>query len=215
LPAPVACAFLPDGHHTGELAQLAHDHHKEVILHLPMQALGSTDTTQQQPGKLTINMTRQEFIDTLAENLASVPHVSGINDHQGSLLTRHPGNMAWLMQAINGHGRLFFIDSRTTSATVAQRLADEYGVPSSSRNVFLDNDPQPAAIRAQLDKLVATARREGTALGIGHPYPGTLDVLADALPRIEQQGVLLLSVSELIARQQNRRLASWQGFSSR
>jgi len=163
-------------------------------------------------------MTEQQFMEATANEIAAVPYVTGLNNHKGSLLTRHPGNMAWLMQAINKHGELFFVDSRTTTGTVARQLAVEYGVPNSSRNVFLDNDPNPEAVRAQFRKLVAIAKRDGTALGIGHPLTGTLDVLAEELQNLQQHGVQLLPVSRLIAQQhehQHESRVAWQKSLSR
>lgn len=213
LPGPVACAFLPYGPHTDFLARQAHARNKEVLLHLPMQAVMPAPAMLGQ-GVLTMDMTEQQFRATLDYDIAAVPHLSGLNNHMGSLLTRHPGNMAWLMDAIAQRGDLFFVDSRTTSATVAAQLAVEYGIPNTSRNVFLDNEPNPAAVRAQFRKLVAMARRTGTALGIGHPYPGTLEVLAEELRTLEQQGVQLISVSRLIERQKQGG-ASWQASWSR
>jgi len=132
----------------------------------------------------------------------------------GSLLTRHPGSMAWLMQAIGGYGGLFFVDSRTTRASVAQQLAKENGIPSMARKVFLDNTAETAAVRAQFRKLLADARREGTALGIGHPHPATLQVLAEELARLDEQGIQLLPVASLINMQAERRL-TWQASLSR
>jgi polysaccharide deacetylase 2 family uncharacterized protein YibQ len=122
--------------------------------------------------------------------------------------------MAWLMQAIAGRGDLFFIDSRTTSATVAEQLALEYGIPNTARNVFLDNEPAPAAVRAQFRKLVAMAKRDGTALGIGHPYPGTVAVLAEELGRLQRYGVQLLPVSRLIEMRREENTL-WQAYLSR
>ena len=160
------------------------------------------------------DMPQQEFIDTLSHNIAAVPHVSGINNHRGSLLTQQSNNMAWLMQALNDHGELFFIDSRTTAETVAADMAHAYGVPSASRNVFLDNEPTREAVRKQFRELLKRARTDGTALAIGHPHPATLAVLAEELPRLAEQGLQLVPVSQLILRQQERKLA-WQESSSR
>ena len=213
LPGPVACAFLPYGPFTKALASQAHAYRKEIMLHLPMQALDHGHKRVEK-GTLTLDMTEQQFMDVLARGIAAVPHVSGLNNHKGSLLTQNPGNMAWLMQAINQRGNLFFIDSRTTKATVARQLAFEYGVPSSSRNVFLDNNPEPEAVRAQFRKLVAIAKRDGTALGIGHPFPGTLGVLTEELENLHRQGVQLLPVSRLIELQNERSIA-WQTSLSR
>lgn len=213
LPGPVACAFLPYGPYTDFLARQAHANNKEVLLHLPMQAVEPAPVMLGQ-GVLTLDMTEQQFRATLDYDIAAVPHLSGLNNHMGSLLTRHPGTMAWLMDAMAQRGDLFFVDSRTTSATVAEQLAVEYGIPNTIRNVFLDNEPNPAAVRAQFRKLVAMAKRNGTALGIGHPYPGTLEVLAVELRRLEQQGVQLIPVSRLIELQKQGR-SSWQASLSR
>jgi hypothetical protein len=213
LPGPVACAFLPYGKHTDVLARRAHTQRKEVMLHLPMQAVEDAPVMLGK-GVLTLDMTEQQFKATLAHDMAAVPYMSGLNNHMGSLLTRHPGNMAWLMQAIAGRGELFFVDSRTTSATVAEQLALEYGIPNTARNVFLDNDPAPAAVRAQFRKLVAMAKRDGTALGIGHPYPGTVAVLAEELGRLQRYGVQLLPVSRLIEMRREEN-TSWQAYLSR
>jgi uncharacterized protein len=67
--------------------------------------------------------------------------------------------------------------------------------------VFLDNEPSPAAIRRRLDEAERLARRRGQALAIGHPYPATLAVLEDWLPRAEARGVRPVRASDLIARQ--------------
>ncbi|HAJ92283.1 MAG TPA: divergent polysaccharide deacetylase family protein, partial [Gammaproteobacteria bacterium] len=213
LPGPVACAFMPYGRYTDALARKAHTQHKEVMLHLPMQAVEDAPAMLGK-GVLTLDMTRPRFRATLARDLAAVPHISGLNNHMGSLLTRHPGTMAWLMEALVKRGDLFFVDSRTTSATVAEQLALEYGIPNTARNVFLDNVPTRQAVRVQLQKLIAIAKREGTALGIGHPYPGTVAVLAEELGKLEQQGVRLLPVSRLIELQQEGKTA-WQASLSR
>jgi hypothetical protein len=213
LPGPVACAFLPHGPFTAELARLAHAGRKEVMLHLPMQAL-ETGVRKPEAGVLTLDMTLSQFRKTFELDIAAVPYASGLNNHMGSLLSQHPGNMAWLMQAVSEHGNLFFVDSRTTSATVARRLAQEYGIPNSERNVFLDNEPDPIAVRSKFRELVARAKREGTALGIGHPYPATLEVLVDELRKLGEYDVQLVPVARLIELQNNRHLV-WQTSSSR
>lgn len=213
LPGAVTCAFLPHGPHTAELARQAHARQKEVMLHLPMQPVGHHPAGRE-AGVLTLDMTRQQFVRSLRASVEAVPHASGLNNHMGSLLTQHPGTMAWLMQSLGEQGDLFFVDSRTTSATVARQLAGEYGIPSMSRNVFLDNEPDPEAVRAQFRQLLEIARREGTALAIGHPYPATLAILEEELAQLAGQDIQLLPVSRLIELQNERRLA-WQAPLSR
>ena len=42
---------------------------------------------------------------------------------------------------------MFFIDSKTTPASVGDKLAREMGIPTASRNVFLDNEQDVPAIK--------------------------------------------------------------------
>jgi len=194
LPGPVACAFLPHEPYTVSLAERAHAGGKEVLLHLPMQAVADRPLDA---GGLTLDMTRWELRATLARDLALVPHVSGVNNHMGSLMTRHPGDMAWLMDELRTRG-LFFVDSRTTRFTVARQVARERGVPSLERDVFLDPYSARHAPMSQFRVLVGEARRQGYAVAIGHPYPATLDMLERVLPRLRQWGITLVSIHRLL-----------------
>ena len=199
LPGPVACAFLPQARYTASLANEAHVAGKEVMLHLPME---SVDRRPLDAGAVTLDMTEQQFVSTVQAGLDSVPHVMGINNHMGSLLTRHPGHMLWLMRLMQRQPPLFFIDSRTTVATVARLVAEENGVPASERNVFLDNELDADEIKYQFNRLLRLARKHGTALAIGHPNASTLVLLEQQIPTLKHQGIRLVPVSELIELQQ-------------
>lgn len=201
LPGPVACAFLPYAPHTEALAQQAHRRNKEVLLHLPMATVEGRPLDR---GGLTLDMTEEELAATLAVDLARVPHAVGINNHMGSLLTRHPGHMLWLMRQLRGREGMFFVDSRTTKHTVAQLLAHENAVPSVSRDVFLDDEPTPDGVDREFRRLLGLARRNGSALAIGHPHPATLELLERELPQLAGQGVKLVPISRLVERQHER-----------
>jgi polysaccharide deacetylase 2 family uncharacterized protein YibQ len=202
LPGAVTCSFLPHTPHAVQLAEEAHRLGKEVMLHLPME---SEDGQDPGPGALALNMTHEEFLRTLRDDLAAVPYAAGINNHMGSLITRHPGHMEWLMRELHRRGDLYFVDSRTTAATVAQRVAQENAVPNLRRNVFLDDDLSPAAIARQFQRLLALARRHGSAVAIGHPHPATLSFLEQHLPDLARQGIRLLPVSQVIRLQAGAR----------
>src|SRR5690606_31671632 len=102
--------------------------------------------------------------------IGRVPGVVGVNNHMGSRLTADAAAMRVVMDEIARHG-LAFVDSRTTSRTVAEAVALERGIPAAGRDVFLDNDRDEAAITRQLDLALRIARKAGTAIAIGHPYP--------------------------------------------
>ncbi len=196
LPGPVTVAILPHTAHTASLAREANEHGKEILLHLPMQPIEENEHPG--PGALDLYQTRTEFESVLADDLASVPLARGVNNHMGSLLTRHPGAMRWLMEDLRAHSTLFFLDSYTTPASVALQVAREEGVPALRRDVFLDPDQTPDAIEFQWERLLQRARLHGFAVGIGHPYPATLELLERVLPTVDANGFLLVPLSELM-----------------
>lgn len=199
LPGPVACAVLPQTLYSVTLADLAYAHGKEVLLHLPMQAI---DDAPLGPGGITLEMTQQEIQNTVHADVAAIPHLVGVNNHEGSLISMHPGDLAWIMQTLHSIGNLFFVDSYTTVDSIAYQIARENGVPAARRDVFLDDVNTPQAVQFQFNRLLEIARKQGFALAIGHPRPATLAVLAAQLPKLASQGIELVPVAEIVKLQQ-------------
>ncbi len=196
LPGKVNLSVLPHTAHARELAQAGFAAGKEIMLHAPM-----SNEEHKAPGRgaLLPQQPREVFDRTLLDDLAAVPHVRGVNNHMGSELTTMPLQMGWVMQALLRR-ELYFVDSRTSRETVAAKTASAYGVPNLSRSVFLDNTAEPVAIRRQLETLLRYAERDRVAVGIGHPYPATVAVLQQEIPRLACRGFELMLVSEAIAR---------------
>ncbi len=196
LPGRVAVAVLPHTPYATALASAANARGKQVMLHLPMQASG--DTVPVGPGGIYLDTQRMELRETLTAALDSVPHVAGVNNHMGSLVTAHPGLMRWLMEELADRQPLYWVDSRTTTQTVALELAHALAVPALRRDVFLDHTPTPDAIAGEFARLAQLARAQGSAVGIGHPHAVTLDFLESALPSLEAQGIRLVGPGELL-----------------
>ena len=194
LPGPINIAVLPHQKNSATLAELAHQQGKEVLLHAPMSNIQGKDPGT---GTLTPDMSRNEFVKTLTNNLQSIPHVKGMNNHMGSLLTQLPEPMSWVMETLQQQ-QLYFVDSRTSPDTIAQIKAQVYQLPNLKRDVFLDNERNEVAIQAQLETLLKVADKQGLAVAIGHPYPETLNVLERVLPSLALRGYQLVSISEVL-----------------
>jgi polysaccharide deacetylase 2 family uncharacterized protein YibQ len=172
-----------------------HSAGKEVILHLPMEP---REALAPGPGQIDSHMPALEMRATLDYDLSTVPHAIGINNHMGSLLTTHPAAMDWLMRELRARN-LFFIDSRTHADSIALATARAHGVPALERQVFLDRDPAPQAVAAELARLEQLARRNGYALAIGHPYASTLAALERWLPELQQRGIHVIPLATRLA----------------
>lgn len=197
LPGTITLAVLPFAPHTQNLIKIATAKNREVIIHQPMEPHASAHARDEK-GTLTLDMAPGAFSSTLDRALAAVPQRLGLSNHTGSLLTAHYPPMLQLMRRLKQRG-LFFLDSRTTAQTVAMRAADDVGVMALQRDVFLDNIRTTEAIHLSFEKAVHTARRQGSAILIGHPYPVTLDYLESRLRNLPAD-VQLVNLSELAKR---------------
>ncbi|HSX85159.1 MAG TPA: divergent polysaccharide deacetylase family protein [Cellvibrio sp.] len=188
-------AILPFTPHGSELAERGHQRGKEIMLHAPMSNRHNYPLGR---GGLVSGMQRAEFLAVLRQNLASIPYIKGLNNHMGSQLTEQAEPMRWLMEELKTRN-LYFVDSRTSAQTQALLMAEQINLPSRKRDVFLDDDRTPAAIRYHLLRALKQAQQQGTAIAIGHPYRETLTQLEQLQPLLQQHQVQLVSASQLMS----------------
>ena len=192
---PLTISVLPFHAHSTEIAEEAKRRGVEVMLHLPMQAVGNE---LPEPRQLHSGMDQGEVAEELRRMLENVPTAAGVNNHEGSLAYTDAMLMGELMPLLKERS-LYFIDSRTTAATVAFDAAQQAGLRCGFRSVpFLDDVEEVGAIRKQLEVAIRGAEEKGEAIAIGHPHKETIEALREMLPQAEAQGVHLAFVSEAL-----------------
>jgi polysaccharide deacetylase 2 family uncharacterized protein YibQ len=199
-PFPVTCSVLPNLPFSAEVAEEAYRRGDEVMLHLPMESESEDEGSEgatPEPAELRIGMSASQVASTVNGMLETVPHAAGVNNHQGSRATADQALMRTLMPALRERS-LFFIDSRTTAATVAYDTAESSGVRAASRKVFLDDTATREAVLAQLELAARDAMRDGSAIAIGHPHPAMLAALSEGVPKLQAHGIRLVFASDLV-----------------
>lgn len=195
LPFPLTVSVLPHLPLSTEVAEEAYRRGDEVMLHLPMES--ESGEVKHEESELRVGMNAGQVDSTVAGMLDTVPHAIGVNNHEGSRATADPALMQALMPALRQRG-LFFIDSRTTAATVAYDVAEGFGVRAASRKVFLDDVATREAILTQLKLAERDAIQNGSAIAIGHPHPATIAALTEEVPRLEARGIRLVFASAVV-----------------
>lgn len=196
LPGAVTFAVLPGLAQSRKVAEMAQQKNREVLIHLPMEYRNGNGRPA--PGMLRSDMTPMEFLNTVSDDVESVPGAHGISNHEGSALTENKEAMKFLMAELKARN-LMFLDSLTSAKSVAYATAKEFGLKAAKRDVFLDNESDNAAyIRKQLEELTDLAKKHGRAIGIGHPHPATISELRKWLAETDQQGIELVPVSRLM-----------------
>jgi len=194
---PMTIAVIPFSPLAEETADSANDSRLEVILHLPLEPILENGAGSGGVGFINSRMTAEAVNATLLADLENVPHIKGVNNHMGSLITTNETIMRIILEKLKEKG-LYFVDSRTTGDSIAFRMARELRIPSAFRHIFLDNDLRENAIKKQLIQLFRLAQQNGYAVAIGHPYPETLSVLKKNLALMEKYNCRAVTMSQIV-----------------
>jgi polysaccharide deacetylase 2 family uncharacterized protein YibQ len=202
---PYTLAYLPYAEGLPEQTELVRAAGHELMVHMPMQP----HNKDADPGfnALLQGLGPKEFERRLEWNLSRVPAYVGINNHMGSALTEDAAAMVRVMVRLRHDGRLF-LDSLTSPHSVGVRAAKATGVPYIARDIFLDNEREEGPILEQLEKAERIAEMRGYAVAIGHPYDITLETLAKWEKSRDRNRVVLVPISQLVARQEAVRHAA-------
>lgn len=194
LPGPLTMSFLPYAKDLREQAKAARAKGHELMLHLPMEPNGRNDPG---PNALLVSLSDADLRQRTTVALDSFEGFAGVNNHMGSRFTAFKPGMETVLRHLRSRG-LMFLDSRTSAQSVGDQLAQEMGVPSIVRHVFLDDEETLDAVRKKLAEAEAIARRQGFVVVIGHPHEATLQALGEWLPGVQGKGMALAPATAVL-----------------
>ena len=195
LPFPITVAVLPKLTYSRAAADRIRKAGKEVILHQPMHALNLN--VNPGPGAITPDMSLYEIEMLVKENIAEVGSISGMNNHEGSMITEDENRISVVMQTLSDMG-LYFLDSRTTSQTRVPQAAMSLGLSYYERNVFIDNTQNISDMVKEIEKGLNIANQKGLAIMIGHIWSANTlpNLLMELYPVLVKKGYKFTTVSK-------------------
>ncbi len=188
-------SLVPHSPFSKQIAHKAKASGFDIMLHLPMEP-NEYPRIKPGPGTLLASMTPDELLYQLKKNLDDIPYIRGVNNHMGSKMTALDAQMNQIFTIIKKRN-LYFIDSRTTTATLGRQSARLMRVPFAERDIFLDHVQTPEFIRKQFKRLVQIAYKQGEAIGIGHPHVLTYRILKETLADLKSK-VRFVPASEVV-----------------
>jgi hypothetical protein len=198
LPFPLTVAVLPGLPNSERAARAVRAAGKELILHQPMQAIGGQDPG---PGAIRLGMGASEVDRILEDNLATVPGAIGLNNHMGSAATADLGLMETVAAVAKKRG-IYYLDSRTTSASAIPIAARQEGISYWERDVFLDNAPDRASIIRAVEDGKKRSGKDRPAIMIGHVWSAELaQTLTDLYPQLVSEGYSLSTISRFMVQE--------------
>ncbi len=193
---PLTLSVLPYLRFSEVAAEEAHRGGHEVMLHLPMEPEPNSHISPGQ-GAILEGMSAAEVRTIVDEDLNAIPYVAGVNNHMGSRVTQDRALMSAVMGTLAGR-HVYFIDSRTTAASVALEVARREHVPTFYRTVFLDDTESVSYTLGQMREFRRIVERDGVALAIGHPHPTTITALEQSLAEFERADIELVTPSQIV-----------------
>lgn len=191
---PLTCAILPNLINSKAVARRLNKLGFEIILHLPMEP---KEKINLEKNTITLSMDEKQIRSILNADLNSVIFAKGINNHMGSRITEDSRISSVIMSEAEKR-KLYFLDSFVTAKSVCRQIAGKINIKFAKRDIFLDNQNDPAYIKAQLKKVKNMAAERGSAIAIGHDRKNTLMVLKEMLPQLKSEGYKFVFVSELV-----------------
>ncbi len=192
---PITLSILPFLKYSEYIAEEGKKNNQEIMLHLPMEANNSS--ADPGPGAIKSYMSGEEIRQAVRGSIFDFPYIIGVNNHMGSKITKDREIMKIILEEIRRYN-LFFIDSITSRNSIAYQVAQEMGVKTAVRTVFLDNESDMEYIKGQMLEVQEIALRDGEAIAIGHSRINTFYVLKRMIPELIKAGIEIVPVSELV-----------------
>lgn len=197
VPANITLAVIPFGPASRRIAESAHERGYCVLLHVPMEPEGqASDRTE--TFRFRRGMTGERMERLLGRMLEDVPFAEGVSNHMGSAFTSDPEAMAIFAALLKENG-LFLLDSMTSHRSVAAASALRAGIPATKRDLFLDVDSDPDAIRRRWEEAISIAKQKGSVVVLCHGRADTLGAVRRFLPELNRHGIRAVTLAELLA----------------
>jgi len=191
---PLTLSVIPGLKESKRVARDAVAANKCVLVHMPMGPReekfsdeGYALLAGQSPGTTRLRI-RSAF--------AELPMAVGMNNHQGSLVTADRAMMKTILSELKSSKKIF-IDSRTSSQSVAEEVGRSLRLAVASNQVFLDAENDETFIRDQMNKLADLAVSQGEVVAIGHLRKRTLKILRERMPQLQARGVEFVYLTDL------------------
>lgn len=192
---PVTFSILPNLPYSKRVASLAASKGYEMILHLPLESNDKTAPTE--VGTIKTDMSEKDILALLDKDLASVPGLKGVSNHQGSKATEDKRSMSIILSDLKKRG-LYFFDSLVTDKSVCCAASAEAQVPYAKRDIFLDNENSPEYIEKQMLSLRKAAFKNGSVIAVCHDRKNTITVLSKMMPELAEEGIRFVYLSDMV-----------------
>lgn len=190
-------AILPDQRYSQTVMNKATAAGHETLIHIPMEPISYP---QNNPGSnaIYVHLSEREIKKRMEKYIKQFPLCIGANNHMGSLVTTDENVMRIVLDVLKQHD-LFFIDSRTSTSSIAYDLAKQMIMPTFESSLFLDTpDISDKTMKKKLKILKSLSEHKEMILVITHcATEERYKYLSEFIKKVKAMDFELIPVSEL------------------
>jgi len=183
---PVTVSIVPGLKFSKSIAQSAKLHGFSVMTHLPLEPKNAQKYQSDKYKFISSSMPRRQRLGLIRYYLNYIRVSIAVNNHLGSAVTEDPKLMKEVLAAVKNHG-LFFVDSRTSNASVACEIAKKENVPCGYNEGFFDSTDDINIMQNDFFGLLEKAKLKEKIIIIAHPKKKTFFLLRKLLPKAKNQ----------------------------
>ncbi|WP_170937360.1 MULTISPECIES: divergent polysaccharide deacetylase family protein [Rhodomicrobium] len=194
LPTAISLGFLPFGNSAQQLAGKARERGHEVIVQLPLEP---ADYPVNNPGPETLlsGSSPDENVTRLGNVLGRFEGYSGVTNFLGGKILQSKAALRPILENLKSRELIYVGEGK--SHAVVRGIAGEIGLRYGGADVMIDSNPAPEAVKKALDRLIAVARKDGSAIGLAYANRVTIDELEAWSQTLATQGITLVPVGVL------------------
>jgi len=192
----ITFSIIPGLTASQKVMQKAYNQNRESMIHIPMEPISYPEND---PGNnaIFVDYSEEEIQDLMQDYIKELPLCVGANNHMGSLATKYDYIMRPVLRELHKND-LFFVDSKTTTKTVAAKLATEVGINVEENNLFMDNSYSAGRVLRVTKKILNYAKTHDDLIAITHFRKSSLEELKKILKNLEGKNIKLTPISEIV-----------------
>jgi uncharacterized protein len=195
LPGEISLGFLPHAPSLGPKLAEARAAGHEVLLHLPMEPRNYPNDDPG-PHALLTSLTPAANLERLEWSLSRGVGYVGVVNRSGARFAESDTDLRPVLLGLRDRG-LMYLDASEAAGRNALKLADQLRVPRTGIDLRIDAEAARGAIDARLAELEQVARQSGQAIGLGEPFPVTIERLGQWAATLPAKGIELAPVSAI------------------
>jgi|GEM_PF-813766 polysaccharide deacetylase 2 family uncharacterized protein YibQ len=203
LKIPITISVIPGLRFSRNIAQIAFRCGFDILLHIPMEPEKGEKYRTDKYKFISAASSKQENMSLLHYYLGYLKIAVGVNNHMGSKATQDRKLMELVLGEVKKKN-LFFIDSRTSSQSVACDVARDKNVACGKNEGFIDISPREGDIIKHLIHFIEIAKTKEKIILIVHPKKNTFKALSEKIPELKNE-VDFITVKEYLKNNANDR----------